>query len=73
VQALTRFGSAARGQPLYEGGVQLGRFFRSIFLIDYFSGPMFRGELQHALNRGEAVHNVQCAIHPLNLRVTAIR
>jgi hypothetical protein len=28
VQALARFGSAARGQPLYDGGVHLGRLFR---------------------------------------------
>jgi hypothetical protein len=63
VQALTRFGAAARGQPVYDGGVQLGRLFRTIFLIDYFTNPVFRAELQHALNRGEAVHTVQRAIH----------
>jgi TnpA family transposase len=37
VDALTRFGSAARGQAVYEGGVHIGRLFRSIFLIDYFT------------------------------------
>ncbi|UMY33482.1 Tn3 family transposase [Burkholderia contaminans] len=63
VQALTRFGSAARGQPLYDGGVALGRLFRSIYLIDYFTVPAFRTELQHVLNRGEAIHTVQRAIH----------
>ncbi|CAJ3199676.1 transposase Tn3 family protein [Burkholderia pseudomallei] len=63
VQALTRFGSAARGQPLYDGGVALGRLFRTIFLIDYFTMPAFRAELQHVLNRGEALHTVQRAIH----------
>jgi len=63
VQALSRFGSDARGQPLYDGGVHLGRLFRSIFLIDYFTTPAFRRELHHALNRGEAVHTVQRAIH----------
>lgn len=63
VQALTRFGSAARGQPLYDGGVALGRLFRTIFLIDYFTMPTFRAELQHVLNRGEALHTVQRAIH----------
>jgi TnpA family transposase len=63
VDALTRFGSAARGQAVYEGGVHIGRLFRSIFLIDYFTNTAFRTELQHVLNRGESVHNVQRAIH----------
>jgi hypothetical protein len=63
VEALTRFGSAARGQPVYDGGVHIGRLFRSIFLIDYFTNTSFRTELQHVLNRGEALHVVQRAIH----------
>jgi TnpA family transposase len=63
VQALMRFGSAARGQPLYDGGVCLGQLLRSIFLIDFFTIQAFRGEMQHALNRGEAVHVVERAIH----------
>ncbi|HEY0847457.1 MAG TPA: Tn3 family transposase [Noviherbaspirillum sp.] len=63
VQALQRFGSAARGQDVYDGSVQLGRLLRSIFLIDYFTNPAFRRELRHALNRGEAVHAVQRAVH----------
>ncbi|UBM07889.1 Tn3 family transposase [Cupriavidus metallidurans] len=63
VQALTRFGAAAKGQPVYEAGVHLGRLFRTIFLIDYFTNRAFRHEMQHALNRGEAVHTVQRAIH----------
>jgi len=63
VQALTRFGAAARGQIAYEAGVHLGRLFRTIFLIDYFTNTAFRHEMQHALNRGEAVQIVQRAIH----------
>lgn len=63
VEALTRFGSAARGQPVYEGGVHIGRLFRTIFLVDYFTNISFWAELQHVLNRGEAVHTVQRAIH----------
>ncbi len=71
VQALTRFGAAARGQPVYEAGVHLGRLFRTIFLIDYF--PAFRHEMQHALNRGEAVHVVQRAIHQGKIPVELAR
>lgn len=63
VEALTRFGSAARGHPVYDEGVHSGRLFGSIFLIDYFTNTSFRTELQHVLNRGEAVHVVQRAIH----------
>ncbi|MNT42676.1 Tn3 transposase DDE domain protein [compost metagenome] len=43
--------------------MHLGRLFRTIFLIDYFTNTEFRHEMQHALNRGEAVHIVQRAIH----------
>ena len=63
VEALTRFGAAARGQSVYDGGVHIGRLFRTVFLIDYFTNPAFHSELQHVLNRGEAVHTVQRAIH----------
>ncbi|KQR77199.1 hypothetical protein ASG35_13165 [Burkholderia sp. Leaf177] len=59
VEALTRFGAAARGQSVYDGGVHIGRLFRTVFLIDYFTDPIFRSELQHVLNRGEAVHEYQ--------------
>lgn len=48
---------------MYDGGVHIGRLFRSIFLIDYFTNASFRSESQHALNRGEAVQTVQRAIH----------
>jgi TnpA family transposase len=64
IDALTRLGSAARGQAVYEGDVHIGRLFRSIFLIDDFTNTAFRTELQHVSNRGEeAVHNFQRAIH----------
>ena len=59
--------------PLYDGGVHLGRLFRSIFLIDYFTTPAFRRELHHALNRGEAVHTVQRAIHQGKIAIELAR
>jgi hypothetical protein len=31
--------------------------------MDYFLIPGFRGEIQHALNRGESMHTLQRAIH----------
>lgn len=36
VSALARFGSAARGDPIYDAGVQLGKLLRTAFLADYF-------------------------------------
>lgn len=63
VQALERYGSAARGQPAYDAGVQLGKMLTAVYLMDYFLKPDFRAEIQHALNRGEAMHTLQRAIH----------
>jgi TnpA family transposase len=63
VAALSRFGSAARGDPIYEGGVQLGRLLRTTFLADYFVNTAFRQELRRVLNRGEAVNALKRAIY----------
>jgi TnpA family transposase len=63
VAALARFGSAARGDPIYEAGVQLGRLLRTVFQSDYFVKDAFRRELLRVLNRGEAVHALKRAIY----------
>jgi TnpA family transposase len=63
VSALARFGSAARGDPIYEAGVQLGRLLRTVFLADYFVNTGFRRELLRVLNRGEAVNTLKRAIY----------
>jgi len=63
VQALERYGSDARGQPAYDAGVQLGMMLTAVYRMDYFLNPEFRREIQHALNRGEAMHTLQRAIH----------
>ncbi|UUZ66412.1 transposase (plasmid) [Polaromonas sp. P1-6] len=63
VQALTRFGSAARGQSVYDGGVQFGQMLCTIFKVDYLLNPVFSSEIRHALNRGESSHTLQHAIH----------
>src|SRR3546814_13837878 len=54
VAALARSGSAARGDPMYEVGVQLGRLLRTAFLAAYFVKDAFRNELRRILSRGEA-------------------
>ena len=63
VHALARFGSASRGDPLYEAMVQLGKFLRTVFLADYFVNATFRRELLRVLNRGEAVNALKRAIY----------
>ncbi len=63
VTALARFGSAARGDPIYEAGVQLGKLLRTAFLADYFVNAAFRRELRRVLNRGEAVNALKRAIY----------
>src|SRR5260370_33272704 len=64
VAALARFGSAARSDPIYDAGVQLGRLLRTTFLADYFLNVAFQRELRRVLNRGEAVNALQRAISP---------
>jgi TnpA family transposase len=63
VAAMARFGSAARGDPIYDAGVQLGRLLRTAFLADYFVNTNFRRELRRVLNRGEAVNALKRAIY----------
>lgn len=63
VAVLARFGSAARSDPIYEAGVQLGRLLRTAFLADYFVNAAFRRELHRVLNRGEAVNALKRAIY----------
>ncbi len=63
VTALARLGSAARGDPLHDAGVQLGKLLRTAFLADYFINAAFRRELRRVLNRGEAVNALKRAIY----------
>ena len=60
--ALERFGSAARGDAIFEAGDQLGRLLRTLFLCDYLTNEDFRRAIQSILNRGESVHALQRAI-----------
>jgi TnpA family transposase len=63
VHVTARFGSASRGDPLYEAVVHLGRLLRTVFLCDYFLNEVFRRELLRVLNRGEAVNALKRAIY----------
>jgi TnpA family transposase len=63
IDAMFRFGSAARGLPLYDAGVQAGRLLRTVFLCDWYTNPQFQRELMNALARGESVHTLQRTLH----------
>ncbi len=73
VTALARFGSAARGDPIYDAGVQLGKLLRTAFLSDYFVNAGFRRELRRVLNRGEAVNALKRAIYTGRVAPTQAR
>jgi len=63
ITVLARYGSAARGDPLYEAMVHVGKLLRTVFLCDYFVNEAFRRELLRVLNRGEAVNALKRAIY----------
>jgi TnpA family transposase len=63
INVLARFGSSARGDPLYEAGVHLGRLLRTIFLADYLVNPHFRREILRVLNRGESTNSLKRGIY----------
>ena len=60
---LDLYGTAAKGDPVYECGNALGKILRTIYLCDLLGNPGFRRELQRVLNQGESVHDLQRAIH----------
>jgi TnpA family transposase len=63
ITVLARYGSAARGDPLYEAMAQVGKSLRTVFLCDYFVNEAFRRELLRVLIRGEAVNALKRAIY----------
>jgi TnpA family transposase len=63
VHVTARFGSASRGDPLYETITHLGRLPRIVFLCAYFLNDAFRRELLRVLNCGEAVNALKRAIY----------
>ena len=63
ITVLARYGSAARGDPLDEAMVQVGKLLRTVFLCHYFVNEAFRCELLRVLNRGEAVNALKRSIY----------
>ena len=63
-QVLSRLGSDAQGDPLYQAAVTFGRLVRTQFLCEYFTDLKFRDAIRRVLNRGESVHQLQRSIRP---------
>jgi TnpA family transposase len=62
-EAISRLGSAAKGNPVHACLDELGKLLRTIFLCDYFPIPEFRREMHALLNRGEFIHLLQRAVY----------
>lgn len=60
---IERFGSAAKGNPVYEAGAAIGALARTIHLCDYLANEEYRRTINALLAQGEAVHTLQRAIH----------
>ena len=63
ISILSRFGSAAHGDPIYGAGIQLAHLLLTVFLCDLFVKESFRHEHRHVLNRGESVNALKRAIY----------
>lgn len=72
-EAISRLGSAARGDPVHAAADELGKLLRTVFLCDYFTVPEFRREMHALLNRGESVHLLQRAIYHGRVGVSRAR
>lgn len=72
-EALSRLGSAAKGDPVHAAADELGKLLRTIFLCDYFTNPEFRREMHALLNRGESVHFLARAVYHGRIGVTRAR
>ncbi|QAU23112.1 Tn3 family transposase [Dyella sp. M7H15-1] len=62
VDILSRFGSAAAGEQLYDAGVQIGRLLLTLYLCRWFTLFDFRREILRTLNHGERVHVLEHAL-----------
>jgi len=64
IVAARHFGSAARGQKVHTAGVTFGKLLRTNFICEVYTNPTFRREWFRVLDQGEAMHQLNHAIHP---------
>ncbi|WP_432205585.1 Tn3 family transposase (plasmid) [Cetobacterium somerae] len=60
---LQKISSYARDNSIAKGLKELGRIFKTMYLIDYFSDKTLRKEVQQILNKGESINSVGRILH----------
>ncbi|MGL6065481.1 MAG: Tn3 family transposase [Cetobacterium sp.] len=60
---LQKIGSYARDNSIAKGLKELGRIFKTMYLLDYFSDKILRKEVQQILNKGESINSVGRILH----------
>jgi len=53
---LKRLSSYAKNHPLYQALKELGRIYKSLFLLEYYNDPELRQRIEKQLNKGELWH-----------------
>ena len=55
---MQKIGSYARDNSIAKALKELGRIFKTMYLLDYFTDKVLRKEVQHMLNKGESINSV---------------
>lgn len=60
---LQKIGSYARDNSVAKGLKELGRIFKTMYLLEYFTDKTLRKEVQQILNKGESINSVGRILH----------
>ncbi len=60
---MQKIGSYARDNSLAKALKELGRIFKTIYLLEYFTDKSLRKEVQQMLNKGESINSVARILH----------
>lgn len=60
---MQKIGSYARDNTIAKTLKELGRIFKTMYLLDYFSDKVLRKEVQQMLNKGESINSVGRILH----------
>ena len=60
---MQKIGSYARDNSIAKALKELGRIFKTMYLLDYFTDKVLRKEVQHMLNKGESINSVGRILH----------
>lgn len=60
---MQKIGSYARDNAIAKALKELGRIFKTIYLLEYFTDKTLRKEVQQMLNKGESINSVGRILH----------